>query len=60
MFHGFTHNPIQAEQEEIIRVAVVGADTDALGVGAEFGDSLDRERQRMPRGGSGRDRTRRC
>ena len=42
---GLARDPVEAEEEKIIGVAVVGADADALGVGAEFGDGLDGVRE---------------
>ena len=42
-------DPVEAEEKKIIGVAVIGADADALGVGAELGDGLDRVGERVPR-----------
>ena len=46
--HRLAHHPVEAEQQEVVGVAVVGADRGALVRGAELGDGPDRLRQRMP------------
>ena len=46
--HRLAHHPVEAEQQEIIGVAVVGAHGRALVRSAELGDGADRLRQRVP------------
>ena len=46
--HGLAHDPIHAEEKQIVGIAVVGAHAHALGVRTELGDRLDRLRQRVP------------
>ena len=43
-------HPVHPEREQVVRVPVVRANADALGVRAEFGDGADRLRQAVPRG----------
>ena len=46
--HRLARHPVHAEQDKIVRVAIIRADADALLRGAELRDRLDRLRQRMP------------
>ena len=46
---GFADDPIEAEAEEIVGVAIVGADAVALVAGTEFGDRLDGFDDGIPR-----------
>jgi len=47
-FHRLAHHPVEAEQKEIVGVAIIGAYGRTLVRGTELGDGADRLRQAVP------------